>query len=215
MAEPLLEEARRLPTGAYCRIYKGTGRVGVVALHPWGPLGGSLHDPHVVTVTRFFGHAGCATARLQFRTGFSCGPSPIADTVAAANALLEHVDRVLIVGYSYGSIVAMAAVNDIPEAVGYVAINPPLDYVSLLFLFNSKILQTPTKLPKLLLHATHDQFCANASFDSYFATLPEPKLALRVDSNHFDVVSHLRPALSQWIQAHFTVDVEAFALGSF
>ena len=58
---------------AVLRPPRNGGRVGVVCLHPWGPLGGSLDDPHVVLVARMFGEAGCATARVQFRSGIGWG----------------------------------------------------------------------------------------------------------------------------------------------
>ncbi|KAJ8601312.1 hypothetical protein CTAYLR_007246 [Chrysophaeum taylorii] len=221
--EPLLEEPLRLRSGAYCRMYRGdpSAKVGVVAMHPWGPLGGNLHDPHVVTVTRFFGHAGCATARLQFRTGFSCGSAPIGDASAAAEALLRipNIQRVLLVGYSYGSIVAMSAADAIPEALGWASIAPPLDYVWALFLFNSRAIldQTRITLPKLLVHPTRDEFCKTATFDAYTQSLPEPKLPIKIrDASHFNVARHIPAALRQWLQAHFgAADAEAFARGDF
>ena len=37
-------------------------------------------------------------------------------------------ERVLVVGYSYGSIVSAAACVDIPECIGFAVIAPPLDW---------------------------------------------------------------------------------------
>lgn len=154
-------------------------------------------------------------------TGFSCGSSPIADAAAASQKLLElsNIDRVLVVGYSYGSIVAMASTEAIPESLGWVSIAPPLDYVWALFLFNGRAVldQAHTSLPKLLIHPTRDQFCATKSFDDYFAALPEPKIATKVrGATHFDLVNHIPGALAQWLQTAFGVDdVGAFARGNF
>ena len=219
---PLNEEAVTLKSGARARISRGSQecKVGVIALHPWGPIGGSMHDPHVVAVTRYFGNHGCATCRVAFRTGFSCGTAPILDVVSAADKLLEFVDSILIVGYSYGSIVAMAAPAEIPQCIAWVAINPPLDVTWALFLFNgSKLLEEArtSKLPKLLIHATVDQFCSNPSFDAFISHLPEPKFPLNIPrANHFDVVQHLPGALSQFLRSAFYVsDTTAFARGDF
>ena len=111
------EEERELSTGARC-VVRGPrgGVVGVVALHPWGPMGGSLDDPHVRAVTQFFGKGGCATCRVQFRSGFGRGEGSVADAVAAAEALLsfEGVRFITVVGYSYGSCVAMRAEPGMP-----------------------------------------------------------------------------------------------------
>ena len=30
----------------------------VIATHPWGPMGGSFHDPHPGTVVKIFSEAG-------------------------------------------------------------------------------------------------------------------------------------------------------------
>jgi len=170
-----------------------------------------MHDPHVTAVSRLFGSYGAATARVAFRTGFSCGSSSVDDVVAAAEALLAipNVESVLVCGYSYGSIVAMAAAKAIPECLGWVAINPPLDVAWALFLFNGAALleDAKTALPKLLIHATADQFCANRAFDDFVTQLPEPKLAINVKgASHFDVVRHIPDALTQFITHAFAVD---------
>lgn len=216
---PLKEVPIRLSTGASCRVSRGSdeARVGVIVLHPWSALGGSLHDPHVVVAARYFGHAGCATARIQFRTGFSCGPSPISDVSAAAQYLLDipHIEKILVIGYSYGSIVAMASAEALPEdaVLGWVAIAPPLDYAWALFLFNGsaildqiKNFKTPiTK--KLLLHPTRDQFCTTRSFDKFVAGLPDPKLSLKVQgAHHFDLVNEIPDALTQFLRDQFDTD---------
>ena len=39
-----------LESGATGALRRGANDLGVVCLHPWGPLGGSRDDPHVLTV---------------------------------------------------------------------------------------------------------------------------------------------------------------------
>ena len=216
------EEVVLLRSGARARVCRGTleAKVGVIALHPWGPLGGSMDDPHVVTVTRLFGSQGCATARVAFRTGFSCGASPLLDVEAAAEVLLDmdNIDRILVVGYSYGSIVAMAA--DFPESIGWVSINPPLDVTWALFLFKGhEMLERArkTQKPKLLLHATNDGFCSNESFDSFVKSLPDHKLPINIPgANHFDVIRHIPDAIHRFLREAFHVtDFNAFVRGDF
>jgi len=135
--------------------------------------------------------------------------------------LLEQdtVTRLLIVGYSYGSIVAVAAATAVPEAVGFVAINPPLDVAWALFLFNGHQLLDQgkkTPLPKLLIHATRDQFCSNESFDAFVDALPDVKLAVNVQgANHFDVVRHLPDAIRRFLRHAFDCDLQRFAKGDF
>ncbi|KAJ1461361.1 Alpha/Beta hydrolase protein [Pelagophyceae sp. CCMP2097] len=215
----------RLRNGSPARVYdpqqngRPAAKVGVVVLHPWAALGGSMHDPHVVTVVRFFSECGCATARLNFRTGFSCGSTPVEDVRDAAATLLETgVSRILVVGYSYGAIVAMAASAAMPESLGWCAINAPLDYAWALFLFNGGRLlhEAREAKPKLLIHASSDVFCATATFEAFYSTLPEPKTALRVaDASHFNVVCQIAPALTDWLKLHFGASPERLASGDF
>mmetsp|Transcript_17676 Transcript_17676/g.26552 ORF Transcript_17676/g.26552 Transcript_17676/m.26552 type:complete len:240 (+) Transcript_17676:53-772(+) len=220
------EESVVLSSGARARVYRGSpeARVGVIILHPWGPVGGSIHDPHVVTVTRIFGKAGAATARVTFRTGFSFGSSPILDVKGAADELLKmsNIERLLIVGYSYGSIVAQSAPSELPNDVslGWISIAPPLDVLWALFLFNGKTFLNKALLsnvPKLLIHPTNDQFCSTASFDSFFSNLPESKTQVKIkDAHHFDLAPVLPEIIPKWIQSTFDVDdLQAFVSGHF
>lgn len=77
--------------------------------------------------------------------------------------------------------------------------------------------QSHTTLPKLLLHATRDQFCTTKSFDKFVQTLPEPKRAIKIcGAHHFDVVRHIPDAFTQWVKADFGAkDLPTFARGDF
>ena len=91
------EEEFELSTGAQCLIRPnaGSGRVGVVSLHPWGPLGGSLDDPHVRAVTQFFGKGGCATCRVQFRSGFGRGEASVDEEWIEDAADVDDINHTL------------------------------------------------------------------------------------------------------------------------
>lgn len=216
------EEKGLLSTGAECMLRQsGGGKVGVVVLHPWGPMGGSYDDPHVTTVARYFGGFGCATCRVNFRNGFSRGEGSVLDAVAAADLLLslESIDGVLVVGYSYGSCVAMRAAERVEKLVGWVALNPPLDYAWFLYFCNWSHLTVAKTLVahKLLVHATEDVFCSNATFDAFAEGLQSPKTVLRAHgAPHFDVRRAIVPALDRWIRDDLKcADGQAFARGEY
>ena len=57
-----------LESGATAALRRGANDLGVVCLHPWGPLGGSRDDPHVLTAANFFAGKGCHTCRVDFRS---------------------------------------------------------------------------------------------------------------------------------------------------
>eukprot|EP00439_Symbiodinium_sp_Y106_P059905 s513_g8.t2 len=167
--------------------------IGVIALHPWGPLGGSMADPHPHTFLfqragdqgseawsrPRFGTAGCTTVRFNFRGGIGSGAGSVEDVKAVAawmtkpNPLPETGGRilcshVLIVGYSYGSIIGAAAAAEIPSVIGYAALGPPLDYGWALYMFNAQNLRAQAARsagkPKLLVVGTTDEFCSMKSF---------------------------------------------------
>ena len=135
----MAEQAERIGVGASlyshvdARVKIGPAKVGVIVCHPWGPLGGSMHDHVVMTAWKIFADAGCTTARFNFRSGLGCGGGSVDDIVAVAKYLLSlphqnAVSKILLVGYSYGSICCMGAAAELPECIGFAAIGPPIDY---------------------------------------------------------------------------------------
>ena len=119
--------------------------VAVIACHPWGLLGGSMHDIVVHQAVSVFKQAGCTTARFNFRSGLGRGWQSTEDVRLVANYLLHELPatsrpkNIIIVGYSYGSIPGAAAAADIPEVIGFAMISPPLDWwaAGALYCFNS------------------------------------------------------------------------------
>ena len=86
----------RLPEEVFARINGGVNArllvqgspVGVIVCHPWGPLGGSMHDPGPCSGPRASSSptAAAATARFDFRSGIGCGVSSADDVFAFARA---------------------------------------------------------------------------------------------------------------------------------
>ena len=78
-------------------------RLAVVVCHPWGPLGGSMHDFNVVNLVSLFAEAGITTLRFNFRYGIGRGHGAAAD-LRAACAMLSSLDappeKLLLLGYS-------------------------------------------------------------------------------------------------------------------
>lgn len=196
----------------------------VIATHPYGPMGGSMHDPHPATACSVMAQAGCSTARLNFRGCINRGKSSVADVVAVAEYFTKPsgdqpplASQVLLVGYSYGSMIAAAAAAEIPECIGYALLGPPLDYGWFIYLFNQGwLVEQACKSagkPKLLMIGTNDVFCSIKSFRSFVEELPDPKKAVELDGlDHFSLFRPLSQALSTWITAEFGVPtLAAFA----
>merc|ERR550532_379427 len=121
---------------------------------------------------------GCSTARFNFRGGLNRGLASIADVKAVADWFTEPRDgkepiasQVLLVGYNYGSIVAAAAVPDLPKCIGFAILGPPLSYMKPFFMLNgdemlARAANTAGR-PKLLTIGTDDIYSPLNQFHDF------------------------------------------------
>jgi alpha/beta superfamily hydrolase len=119
---------------------------GVVVCHPHPLFGGNRFNPVVDAVFRRVADAGMTTIRFDFRGDHDNGDNERLDVVAALDALEDVPGPRVVVGYSFGALVAMATDDDRISAVA--AIAPALT--------NDQ--RPPTK-PVLIVTPRHDQFC--------------------------------------------------------
>ena len=187
-----MEEALRIPVADFtldARIgIPPDATSGVVICHPHPQYGGSMENDLVVTVAEALRTRGLATLRFDFRgvgtSGgtYDDGRGEVDDVRAAAALLRQRLDvaRVALVGYSFGSVMALRAGVADPEATtGVVAIAPPVRMVGLDFLAG---------FPEPLAFVTgdRDQFCPLETIESVrdrFA--PASTLSLVPGADHF------------------------------
>lgn len=199
----------------------------VIATHPWGPMGGNMNDRHPSTALDIMSRAGCSTARFNFRSGIGRGSGSVEDVKAVAKWFTEPRDgpplanEVLIIGYSYGSMVGAAAASEIPKCIGYAMICPPLGYGWALFLFNAGTLQDMAAVnmegkPKLIMLGTNDEFCSIPAMQTFANTLPDPTtVEVHEGVDHFSMYSKLESSLTKWITTAFAKSsLQAFAKGT-
>jgi len=201
------------------RVFLQRSALAVVVAHPWGPLGGSMWDITVRQVVGTFASAGCTTARFNFRSGFGRGYQSIEDVVLVSRYLLDEVPeslrpkKILVVGYSYGSIAAGAAVSELPECIGFALIAPPIDVAGPLYFWNHRALlqriQVPIRnpsIPKFFLLGDRDQFCTVQSFNDFVEEVAEPKSAqLLPGVDHFMIFRSVSHQLTEWVRRDFGV----------
>ena len=173
---------------------------GVVVCHPHPQYGGSMENDLVVALVTALRRAGLATLRFDFRgVGASGGTHDNGrgevDDVRAATATLRarlDVPRVSLVGYSFGSVMALRAGCDDPEGTaGIVAIGPPVRMLGLDFLAGCRV-------PLAFVTGDRDQFCPLATLAAgreCFA--PASTLTLIPGADHF-FGGHL-DALAAWV----------------
>jgi alpha/beta superfamily hydrolase len=171
------------------RIAVPAGAVGgAVVCHPHPQYGGSMENDLVVTLTAALRDAGLATLRFDFRGvgasdgRYDDGRGEVDDVRAAAAMLRARLDlpRVTLVGYSFGSVMALRAGTAEPDVTtAIVAIAPPVRMIGLDFLAGSRV-------PVAFVTGDRDQFCPLATLESVrerFA--PESTLALVPGADHF------------------------------
>jgi alpha/beta superfamily hydrolase len=187
-----MEEPVRIPVGGITidgrLVVPRDARGGAVVCHPHPQYGGDMENELVVRLTNALGDAGFATLRFDFRgVGASGGThdkgrGEVEDVRAAATLLRERlrVPAVTLVGYSFGSLMAMqAAVLDADGVTGVVAIGPPVRVVSLEFLAGSRV-------PVAFVVGDRDQFCPAATLDAARARFaPASALAVIPGADHF------------------------------
>lgn len=195
------------------RVLLTGSAVAVIACHPWGPLGGSMHDIVVGQVVSTFAAAGCSTARFNFRSGIGRGWQSTDDVHHVARYLLHDLpeaqrpSQLIVVGYSYGSLPSAAAATSIPECVGYVMIAPPIENwaANWIYCFNQGNLKERAASssfgarPKLLLIGENDNFCSMTTFMRFAESMPAPKTVRVVEGmDHFRIYMHVSRQLTSW-----------------
>ena len=127
-----------------------SSKLAVIVTHPWGPLGGNMDNNVVIGVCRGFQSLNVTTLRLDF-SGLQIGTGSTqvdqvkeaADFLTSGNFLKEDnkkknvspPKRILLIGYSYGSMISAGACSSIPQCIGVVWIAPALGPRHLLYLF--------------------------------------------------------------------------------
>lgn len=187
-----MEEAVRVPVSDFTldgRIAVPAGATaGAVICHPHPQYGGSMENALVIALAETLSAAGFATLRFDFRgvgaSGgrYDDGRGEVDDVAAAAATLRARLDtsRVALVGYSFGSMMALRAGAAEPDrTTGVVAIAPPVRMIGLDFLAGCPV-------PLAFLIGDRDQFCPLATLESgrdRFA--PASTLALIPGADHF------------------------------
>lgn len=173
-----VDVAADIATAAVDRPIRG----GVVLAHPHPLHGGDRHNSVVDGFFRVLPERGFHTVRFDFRGAGDSGgehdggDSERLDVAAAVDFLAPFNDDIWVIGYSFGSIVALNVVE--PRVSGWVAIAPPLAE-------GSPVLAGRDPRPKLVLASEHDQFCPAPRARERCAGWPATTIVDVVGTDHF------------------------------
>ena len=187
-------------------------RVAVICTHPWGPLGGNMYDK-VVTATVLYFQRIMRVTTLRFNfTGSSIGwgRHHVQQVCDAADYLLNQLPNnppsyILLVGYSYGALIAASASATIPACIGCISIAPPWAVQHWLLLFNSThhLRQSRQRqdLPRLFIIGDKDNFTPEQVFQKLVKTFTQSTGAVLKDANHFfsKRETDLMSVIGQWL----------------
>jgi hypothetical protein len=180
----------------------------VVVTHPWTFLGGNMHNNVVVAAVLYFQKLGISTVRFDFHgSGIGRGYTQVEQVRAVVRKIVKpgldddkqedtasnptkRPIRVILIGYSYGSLITGSASADMDECIASISIAPPFAVQHWLLLFNSSYhLRQSTlaeHLPRLLLMGTSDNFTSEKVFqDMIEKHYPSAVSAIVQDADHF------------------------------
>ncbi|KAI9354557.1 Alpha/Beta hydrolase protein, partial [Zopfochytrium polystomum] len=174
----------------------------VIITHPYGRLGGNLHNNVVESCFQYFSGEGFMTVRFNFRgVGQSTGSSTLRgngeldDVLSVYRYVKERPNlaprHFILCGYSYGSIATGAVCPDIPECIGLISIAYPAGVLWFLTMGNSSrftegIRSVRENMPKLFIMGSKDNFTSVKSFQDFVASIPQPRQVKLIDGiDHF------------------------------
>jgi alpha/beta superfamily hydrolase len=171
-------------------------RVAVVVTHPWGLLGGNKENNVVLAAVLYFQKHNITTLRFDFGgSQIGRGYKEVEKVKEAASYLLNELDPgdspsyILLVGYSYGSLIASSASADILPCIGCISISPPWSVQHWLLLFHSNYhfnqSRKKSNLPKLFVIGNKDNFTPERVFERRIKTIPQRTGAVLKDADHF------------------------------
>jgi alpha/beta superfamily hydrolase len=198
------EKAVTLRDGTSSFVADLKSRLAVVVTHPWGPLGGNMHNNVVVAVVLYFQRLGITTLRFDFAgSQIGRGYAQVQQLQDVAKSLVngEFCDdkdnseptkptHILLVGYSYGSLIVGSASAGIPNCIATVSIAPPFGVRHWLLAFNADhhLQQAAANetLPRLFVIGSHDNFTSEANFKRIVEDhFPAATGAVLKDADHF------------------------------
>jgi len=173
------------------QISEGDGQkqLGIIVLHPHPQFGGTMAHNVVRAAYKFFANQGYPALRFNFRGigksegKYSDGIGEKDDALAACEYLIKagkNVQKLLIVGYSFGAAIAGAISDRLSQIVGYIAISYPFT------MFSQFVKEARISKPKLFLIGDQDDFTPIGEFNKAITTFPEPKsVKIMARMDHF------------------------------
>ena len=157
-----------------------------------------MEDRVVISVCKELVQHGLGVCRFNFRGRGCTASSDRRDTLSLCKWLLDrgdvggctlHVSSIILVGYSYGALVAGSVADELAAIVGVATISYPYSVSWALALWNANGMWEAlrqSRKPKLWCVGTNDDFTGIGQSEKAFGALCEPKEEARFEgADHF------------------------------
>ncbi|HEX4865993.1 MAG TPA: hypothetical protein VFV32_00045 [Acidimicrobiales bacterium] len=169
----------------------GAPRAAAVVLHPHPGMGGDRHHPLVTAVATSLANVGIAALRLDLRDpDVDAAASALTAAAVELRAQLD-VDRLVLVGYSWGSVVTAEACPD--GRVARVLVAPPVT------LLGGRL--PSGEAPTLVLVPAHDQYGPPDAVEALLGGRPGTEIEVVPGADHFLVgaVARIATRTTEWV----------------
>lgn len=202
-------------SGSKAQVADLGSALAVIVTHPWSVLGGNMNNNVVLAIVVWFQRLNITTMRFDFcGSQIGRGDRQVQQVREAATFLLEgrHLEgstshppqlqasaakptttppkSILLVGYSYGSLISASASIEIPQCIGVAMISPPLAVRHWLYMFHGDYhLENARKsgLPLFMILGSRDNFTGEATFMEVVHSMPTATTtgAVLKEADHF------------------------------
>ncbi len=159
-------------------VIKGTyevkGDKAALLCPPHPLMGGNRFDVRLERIANELHKIGFSTLRFDYRQPFRSGIEEIEDAKTCLEYLKESYSFIAVIGYSFGSVVA----SNIAEECNALVLISPIKKIDDIELKDSKV-------PKLIVFATKDNFVSVGESKEIFDFLSPPKEVLKLETDHF------------------------------
>lgn len=179
--------------GRFASPEGGQSKGGIVLCHPHPQYGGSMSSKLIPAFQRAFVAAGWTALRFNFRGvgrsegSFGGGTEEVSDVLGALERVRSEVaGMVAVVGWSFGSLVAMNAVAADGGVSSYAGVAPPVRAA-----FEGTFALPPMaeldgwKARTLFVCGTEDPFCRPEDLKALAARVPSAEVRIIDGADHF------------------------------
>jgi len=154
--------------------YNIRGENAALLCPPHPLMGGNRFDVRLERIASELTKRDISVLRFDYQQPFRSGIGEVEDAKKCIAYLKDRHDRIAIVGYSFGSVVA-SNVAEYCDAAVYLS---PLPEINSIYFKDAEV-------PKLFVIATQDQFVSLEESLKLFEQASEPKEVVKVDTDHF------------------------------